>query len=108
MSWDIDLCADVDGNHVHIQEWNYTHNCNPMIREAGFTDWGMEALEGMSAVRLGNLLELATAAMRADPPRFEAMNPRNGWGTYATFLLRLEAIRDACREYPSAHIHASF
>lgn len=36
MSWDIGI--EVNGEHFENADWNYTHNCNEMMRDAGY-DW---------------------------------------------------------------------
>lgn len=108
MGWDIYLVGEIDGNSVELGWWNYTHNCNGMIRDAGFTDWSMEAINGMSAEAFAQKLDLAIAALEREPTRFSEMDPPNGWGSYDTLLPKLREILGRCRAYPSAKMSASF
>jgi hypothetical protein len=52
-------------------------------------------------------LQRAVTAMEADPEKYQAMNPANGWGDYEGALDYLRKLRDACAAYPNATIHIS-
>lgn len=110
MSWDVWLTDDrghSDGS------WNYTHNCNPMIdavlgdRAEGTpsTWWGGRSwwrlLDGMSGPEGAELLDVIISGLEADPARFEAMNPDNGWGSYVSLLAVLREMRAAVPEWPT-------
>jgi len=117
MSWDADLYADVDGNRVEIQSWNYTHNCNAMLstvlEENGHkleSHWLIGHM-GKSWFRLlhekdgkdgGDLLEMLVTGLEANPKRFRAMDPPNKWGSYDSVLRVLREMLEASRKYPSA------
>ena len=107
MSWDIWLITELDGHEVEVVGGiNYTHNCNEMIREAGLEEWPYE-VEDLPAVELATKLDLAIANLEADPKKYRAMNPDNGWGSYDTLLPILRNVRDRCRTYPSARVRMS-
>lgn len=96
MSYDIDLDAPPHwplGAVPQFEAWNYTSNCAPMWRAAGVD---LAAFDGRTAAECAKPLGEAIAAMEADPERFKAMNPRNGWGSY-------DSVLDALRE-----LHAGF
>lgn len=52
-------------------------------------------------------IQRAVADMEANPARYEAMNPPNGWGNYEGALDYLRSLRDACAEHPKATIRIS-
>lgn len=93
-------------------EWSYTGNVGPMICEAlGVADaqdalpastgsWHAR-LDGLRGDRGADLLNRILRRLEANPARFEAMNPPNGWGTYDGLLKVLSDMRDAVGEYPS-------
>lgn len=70
--------------------WNYTHNVAPMIYDAlklagielaGSESW-WQRLSGMSGTGGRDYLAVIIRQLEADPERFRAMNPPNGWGCY--------------------------
>jgi hypothetical protein len=103
VSWD----ADFDG-----RSWNYTHNVNGMIAAAyeavtgqrteqcggplgpviGAAWW--DRLDGMTGAQGAEYLGQIIKGLEADPPRFRAMNPPNGWGSYDSLLEVLREMRD--------------
>jgi len=116
MSWEAKLTeeaaeGEMDTCHVCEQPvpaqprdhgyWCYTGNTTPMIIAAGFKQWhwflgGCTGEEG--AALLGQVIE----KLEAEPERFQAMNPTNGWGCYSGLLSVLRRMRRACRLYPKA------
>lgn len=105
MSWDIGMRTMLDGQGIDFgREFNYTHNTNPMIREAGFAEW--PDVDGMNVGAFCERLHDAIGVMRSDPVRFRAMNPKNGWGDYDRLLTVLDRMLDEFQPYPSARIWA--
>lgn len=108
MSWDADL---IDDDNVVIASWNYTHNTNVMANLVLYPDtdtsrsvfdevmsprgtpW-WQLLNGSGADG-AELLGRILAGLRADPGRFRALNPTNGWGDYDQFVAILEQMRSA-------------
>lgn len=88
---------------------NYTHNCSTMAQEAGIYQhvWRPDEIGITQAGQLIAPLAAGIALMKAEPERFKALNPENGWGSYDTFLPWLERYLDACRENPDALVEVS-
>lgn len=101
MSWDLDAHVVVDGNPIRVGDWNYTHNCNGMVRDAGVPDW-LQWDDGISSPDLVAKLATAIAGLEAEPDRFRAMNPSNGWGDYDSLLETLKEIHAQAVKFPSA------
>ncbi len=118
MSWNAYLVDD----RGHTEgDWNYTHNTNgmanavldsayeqrPVAEEVfGFSDhehvsW-WRRLDGMSGPDGAALLDRIIKGIEADRPRFEALNPSNGWGDVESFVETLTAMRDAVPEWPTS------
>lgn len=119
MSWDATLTDD----RGHTEgDWNYTHNCNGMI-EATLTDdevtatgqpfWAAlgnttmgrgawwDLLNGRTGPEGAQLLDRIISGLEADPARFRAMDPPNGWGSYDTLLDVLRDMRARVPEWPT-------
>ena len=109
----LQVSVDVGGSEPHtVTLWqaNYTHNCNKMAEAAGIYNhvWRPEELpEIKTAADLIEPLRAGILRMEADPQKFIALNPANGWGSYETFLPWLKRYLAACMEYPKATIDAS-
>lgn len=88
---------------------NITHNLNVMAEEAGIYEacWRPEEIPVKYAHELIPLLESGIEKMKADPARFEALNAKNGWGTYDVFLPWVQRYLRACKENPDALVKAS-
>lgn len=117
MSWDAYLTDD----RGHSEgEWNYTHNCNGManaVLDPGYeqrpvaeevfrfkdrehVSW-WHRLDGLSGPEGAALLDQILRGLKADPKRFEAMSPDNGWGDYNSFVKVLTDMRNAVPEWPT-------
>lgn len=73
-----------------IDDWNYTHNAAPMIYRAlegagialaADESWWRH-LNGMGGPEGRDFLAAIITQLEANPERFRAMNPANGWGCY--------------------------
>lgn len=119
MSWDASLIDD----RGHCEgDWNYTHNCNGMANAVlyeGYDEslstaeevlgighgrpsstWWRD-LNGMSGPDGAAFLDRIIRGLEADPERFRAMNPENGWGDFDSFLKVLTDMRNRVPEWPS-------
>lgn len=111
MSYDISLYVTVDVGGPEPVEYcpasigNYTSNVAPMWTEA--LGHSLSDLADANAGDSLPALQQAVAAMEADPDKYRAMNPGNGWGNYEGALDYLRDLRDACAAYPNATIHIS-
>ena len=109
MSWDIwAKTKDVDGNEHEVAEWNHTHNCNRMIREAGLTEWSADWIKMADSRQIASRLGDVLAAFAADPARFRAMEPDNKWGTLESVTEVLSEIGAVAEKHPSATWSAWF
>lgn len=121
MSW----AAYLTDDRGHSEgEWGYTHNTNGMIEacldpnevdstaerppfwvKLGNTTMGRGAwwdlLDGKAGATGAELLDHVIRGLEADPERFRAMNPDNGWGNYDRLLEELRSMRDAVPEWPT-------
>ena len=107
-------------------EWfNFTHNTNAMIAAAfeAVSGEGTEQcggslgkvigpawwrkLDGASGAGGAEYLGRIIAGLEADPARFRAMNPPNGWGSYDDLLEVLCKMREAVPEDEATVWHAS-
>lgn len=52
-------------------------------------------------------MESGLAALKADPARFKALNPENGWGSYEGLVEFVEQYLAACKESPDAQVEVS-
>jgi hypothetical protein len=105
MSWDATLYSVTEVTHcaecgheldkprqerAEAEWFNYTHNAGPMIY-AALDGAGIELAEeerwwqrlsGMSGPESRGYLGAIITHLEADPARFRAMDPPNGWGCY--------------------------
>ena len=90
---------------------NMTSNVGAMYRLAlPATDErcaGLPGLNGLRAEVAIPLLSAAVEAMEADPDRFKAWSPANGWGSYDGALRYLKGILSSCQCHPWATIEVS-
>lgn len=86
MSYDITVsygeCAAC-GHAPSSFEWDPTYNLAPMWAEAGLR---MRDLNGKTAAEAALVVRAALILLAADPERFRALDPPNGWGSYDTML----------------------
>jgi hypothetical protein len=109
MSWWIYLrskeCEHCGASGQEFFNTNYTSNMWPMLHEARF-DW--DPLEGKTAEEIEPEIERLIGLMTKDPAAYRALNPKNGWGNYDSFLREvLRPLLEACKENPKAIFHIS-
>lgn len=104
VSYDIWLEVDTGGPEPASvgESWNYTSNCVGMWCAAGI-DLG--ECHGRDAGGCAEGLEAAIATLKAEPDRFRAMNPANGWGSYETLVPALEELLATWTAHPKATVH---
>lgn len=107
MSYWIYLEIDTGGDEDWpVYERNCTSNVVPMWREALGGD-GLAAFHHAPASEAAGPLNTGVRRMEADPAKYRAMNPPNGWGNYEDALDVLRELRDACHTHPLTRIRIS-
>lgn len=115
MSWSVYLVDD----RGHTEgDWNYTHNCNGMIedalgaaavKETGDVWWASDdmghhawwrLLDGKTDVEGHALIRAILAGLQANPEKYRAMNPPNGWGSYDSLVGVLTEMCALVPEWP--------
>jgi len=89
-----------------IYNGNVTHNLQNMAEAAGILMelWHPEEIGITLARQLIEPLTAAVARLKAEPDKFRALNPPNGWGSYAGLLEFMEQYLQACSENPEAEV----
>lgn len=104
MSYDVYLVADLGGPEMialHSLEANMTWNLRPMFAAVNDGN-GPQEWDGKSARDIAAILTLTLAAFDAEPDRFRAMNPPNGWGTFEGAREFAQEVLSACLNAPNA------
>jgi hypothetical protein len=80
---------------------NVTRNLTPMLREAGlFRVEGFQGdLLGAPCSELAGIADGTLRTLEADPDRFKALNPANGWGDYEGAVDFVRRLRDLCQSW---------
>ncbi len=107
MSWSFSMHGEVCptcGRGAEIdEERNYTYNVSPMFYDAlGELENGIRSLNGMTGDEGRPHLERAIMRMTDDPEKYQAMNPKNGWGDYEGALTLLSDLLEWSADYPTA------
>lgn len=101
MSYDIHLEADLGNGMIRVGslDWYYTSNCSQMWEDAGVD---LKEFNGVCASSLIPKLSKALLVLTANPEKYKAMNPTNGWGSYSSLLIKLQELREGLLEAPDA------
>jgi hypothetical protein len=88
-------------------DYNITHNLGKMADEAGVYQhlWCPEEIGITKAAELIEPLEAGLKLLIAEPDRFKALNPSNGWGNYEGLVAFVAAYLKACEDYPYATVN---
>lgn len=99
--------VEEDGEKVYRS--NITHNLGKMASEAGVYQamWRPDEKGWTKASQLIEPLKSGLEVLLADPERFKAFNPENGWGSYDCLVDFVESYIAACTEYPDADVSVS-
>lgn len=94
---------------VDVYWRNITHNLTKMASEAGIYKhlWHPEELGITYARDLIEPIRAGIARLIAEPDRFKAFNPSNGWGSYEALLEFAQEYADACERHPEATVRTS-
>lgn len=94
---------------ISLFEGNITHNLNEMADAAGIRQhlWRPEAVGITHARQLIEPLRQGLERLKAEPAKFKALNPANGWGDYGGLVKFVERYLAACLENPNALVSAN-
>jgi hypothetical protein len=111
MSLDVTLYSnkcDTCGRSEEVFRANITHNLGAMAEAAGVYEavWRPDEFAYLKASHILPVLERGSAALQADPERFEQYDAPNGWGTYEQFVPWLKRYAEACKANPDAIVEA--
>lgn len=89
-----------------VYRGNITHNLGAMATEAELYHvlWRPEECGLTHARQLVAPIQAGLARLVAEPAKFKAMNPRNGWGDYYGLLRFTVDYLEACQKYPDAEV----
>jgi len=114
MSLDVSLYIDTDTGgpepyRSELFDYNITHNLGPMASEAGLYNamWRPDEHDYTEAGQLIEPLRAGLQALLDDPPRYIALEPDNGWGTYGGLVTFAAKYLSACRMHPKANVTVS-
>jgi hypothetical protein len=103
MSYDVSLYISTGADkEAQVYESNHTSNCSGMWEDAGVD---LRTMKGTSAKDQLPILKQAVETLRANPEKYRAMNPPNGWGSYESALRFIENLANACEENPACTIY---
>lgn len=109
MSYDVYLVADLGGPEpitLGILDANMTWNLRPMFAAVNDGD-GPQEWDEKPARDVAEILTRTIAAFDADPDKFRAMNPPNGWGTFEGAREFAQEVLAACLIAPNAVVRVS-
>ena len=98
-----------DYEDARLSSLNVTHNLSRMANAVGIENvlWSPEKIGITTASQMIPFLEKGIEELTADPKKYKAFNPPNGWGDYDVFVDFCKSVLHNCREYPDAIIEAS-
>lgn len=103
VSYDVYVCCHTCGSDL-VRQNNITSNLARMWDAAGCP---LRDFNGRPAYELLPRLQNALDNLQDDSDRFMAMEPENGWGTYAQCVDYLRGILAACARDPFATVSVS-
>lgn len=93
------------GEVVDVLDLSCTSNVSPMWRDA--LGQPLYEFDGAPATEAAGPLTAGIERMEADPDRYRAMNPANGWGDAQGALEVLRQLRDGCVAHPKTTVRIS-
>ena len=102
-------CKAPIGESVPLYIANIAHDLCRMADAAGIyrTIWRPDEIGITTAAQLIKPLRGGLALLKANPARFEVLNPPNGWGSYELFVPWVEKYIAACEADPAATVEVS-
>jgi hypothetical protein len=98
-----------DYEDATLSAFNITHNLNKMAEAVGLYEvlWRPEEIGITIASQMIEPLEKGIIDLEANPDKYKAYNPPNGWGNYEGFVSFCKSVLQKCREFPDAVVEAS-
>ena len=98
-----------DYEDARLASHNVTQNLNKMAEAVGLYKvlWYPEEIGITSASQMIVPLEKGIEELEANPDKYKAFNPPNGWGNYDIFVSFCRSVLHTCREHPDAVIEAA-
>jgi hypothetical protein len=108
MSLHFNLYYEIDNNRIEVFSKNITHNLNHMADAAGIYDvlWEADNKGYIYGKDIVPILKKGLKDLKAKPDHYKQFNSPNGWGMYEHFVPFVEAVLEACKQYPNAYIEA--
>ncbi len=100
------VTIEEDAEDFCVYTANITHNLGAMADAAGIYEflWEPAKAEIEIAAQLVGPLTIGLERLRADPEKYRAFNPKNGWGNYEGLVRFVDDYLSACRAYPRATV----
>lgn len=88
---------------------NITHNLTKMAGQAGLYEalWRPDEIGITKAKQLVDPLQAGLVRLKAEPEKFKAFNPSNGWGDYDGLVAFVADYLGACLANPDADVRVS-
>ena len=87
---------------------NITHNLGKMAEASGIYNplWRPDENGFENAKDIIDILEKGLIELKNNPTEYKKYDSENGWGLYIHFVPFVEAVLNACKEYPESTINA--
>ncbi|MDR2407069.1 MAG: hypothetical protein LBE13_03015 [Bacteroidales bacterium] len=98
-----------DYEEARLASHNVMHNLNKMAKAVGLYQvlWSPEEVGIITASQMIEPLEKGIKELTANPDKYKAYNPPNGWGNYDVFVSFCRSVLSTCEETPDAIIEVS-
>lgn len=105
MSYDFSMMIDTGNGDVCVESSeNYTYNISPMLYDTN-DGWERIMKNNVSGALAGELMTGIISRLEADPEKYRAMNPENGWGDYDSGLKWCKHLRDLFARHPKCTVN---
>ena len=98
-----------DYEEARLASHNVTHNLNKMGEAVGLYQvlWSPEKVGITTASQMIEPLEKAIKELVANPDKYKAYNPPNGWENYDIFVSFCRSVLSTCEENPDAIVEVN-
>jgi hypothetical protein len=96
----------IEMHPIKIDHFHITHNLTPMADAVGLYEcvWRPEEHGIEFAHQMIPFLKAGVSSLNADPIHYKLLTPKNGYGSYESFLKTLTEYLIACEINPNARI----